>query len=416
MKKYLSIFVLCLIPFYSLATEVDFKSVITTALENSSAVKISEKNVEKSFADLAISESYGLPSVTLSGGISRKKTGDKTSKSSSVGVTAGYYLFNGGKTVNSINVANNNKQKAIITHKKNVSSVIVQVAQIYYGVKRYRVIKNSYTVALENTKKVMEIEKIKFESGAADKTLYLDAQSNYYDTKAKLGDVESILSSLNTRYYNVTGTEIPKDLPDANLSALETIKSLDEAVEKAKKNNPNVKIAKLDLQNADYNYLIALASHSPTLSVSASVRRKNNLNDNEVSGGINYSLPLFNGGRDLANTTKGKIVKQQSEMQFKKVVDDAEVSAINAWRNYLSAKETLSAYKKSFDSAKMTFEIEQIRYKNKTTESTKLLDVQNEKILAEQKYVWAIENSIVSVLNLLIATGEFDMETLENIK
>ena len=416
MKKYLSVFLLCCVPFYSFATDVDFKYVISVALENSNEVNISKKNIEKSLADVAIAESGGLPNITLNGNVNNTKTDGKSSNNSSLGLDLKYNVFNGGKTTNSINIAKNNNKKAIIQHKKNISEIIVKVAKVYYGVKKSRILQKSYEVALKNTKKIMNIEKIKFESGAVDKTLYLNAQSNYYATKAKLVNIETNISALNTQYYNFTGTDIPQGLPDADLSALETIKSLDEAIEKAKSNNLDVQIAKINFENSESNYIISLAEHSPSLNINSSIKRKNDLKDNEVSAGITYSMPIFSGGGDLAKSTRGKIVKNQTKMLLKKAVDDAEVSAITAWREYLSAKQELSAYKKSLDSLKLSLDMEQIRYQNGSTESTKLLDIQNKKISAEQMYVSAIEKSIVSILNLLIATGEFNMETLENIK
>ena len=416
MKKYLSVFALSCIPFFSFATEVDFKHVISVALENSNEVKISKKNIEKAVADLAVQEAGGLPNVSLNGSAIKTKTDGDEKNNTSLGVDLKYNVFNGGKTFNSINIAKNNKAKAITGHKKNIANIVVQVAKVYYGVKKSRILERSYTVALKNTKEIMNIEKIRFESGATDKTLYLNAQSNYYATKAKLLNIKTTISALNTQYYNFTGTDIPQGLPDADLTQLETIKSLDEAIKKAKANNLDVQMAKIDLQNSDYGYLISLAEHSPKLNLVGSVKRKNNLKDNEISGGISYSMALFSGGSDLAKTAKSKIQKQQSEIMFKKSMDDAEVSAINAWREYKLSKGELSAYKKSLDSLKMSLEMEQIRYKNKNTESTKLLDIQNKKINAEQMYVSAIEKSIIAVLNLLIVTGEFDLESLEKIK
>ena len=416
MKKYSLISLLLLVPVYSFANDVDLKSVITTAMENSRTIKISQKNVERSFGDVKIAESYGLPSVNLSGGFNAKESNSKKTETKTLGLYMGYNIYNGNKTTNSINIAINNKQKAIIAHKKNISGLVIYMAKIYYGIKRHRILKKSYMVALQNNKKIMEIEKQKYEKGLNDKTLYLDAETNYYNTKVKLANVETTLSSLGNQYYNLIGTEVPKKLPDADLSSLEIITSLDDAIKKAQKNNIDVQTAKLNLENAKYEHLNALAEYSPVLSVNGAIKQKNDVKTNEVSGGITYTVPIFDGGRNATKANNAKLKRQQSEMYYKRAMDVAKIDTTSYWRNYISSKQSLLSYKKSFNSLKMSLEVEQARYKNNNTPSSKLLDIQNKKMTAEANYLSAIQTSFISILNLLIITGEFDMELLENIQ
>ncbi|MGB1360503.1 MAG: TolC family protein [Alphaproteobacteria bacterium] len=395
---------------------LDFPKIIGLAIKNSDAIKMSEKQVEKSFIDVKMKQSEFLPTVTLQGNAGKTKIDKKTITSNSVDLSVNQNLFNGLKTANGINLAKTAKEKSILNHKKNVSNFILQIGKVYYTVKKIRVLKQSYEVAMKNSQKIMDIENIKFKNGASTKTKYLQAESSFYSNKAKLVDMETSLNSAKINFKNITGVDIPKVLPSIDLSGIELPSDMDSLIQKAKKDNMDVKIAGLDKKIADYNYKISLASHSPELNAIGSVKRDITNSMNTVYMGVNYKVPIFSGGRDIGGVAKSKADKMNSSYAYNQALQMAEINAMNAWKKYLSSQQELKSYKKSFESRKLILDAQNIKYKNGLTTSSDLLDAQDKKIQMEQMYISAQEKHALSILELLIVINELTPENLKKIK
>ena len=116
-----------------------------------------------------------LPKLELKGGASTIKQSNVRTNSQNISLNLNYNVFNGGKTLNTINISNNNQKKSLIEHEKNIAETILLTTKVYYGVKKTRILKEAYEIALKNNQNIMEKEKIKFENGVATKESYLNA-------------------------------------------------------------------------------------------------------------------------------------------------------------------------------------------------------------------------------------------------
>jgi len=416
MKKIILTCISLLFSNSAISQEIDFKDIILLIIENSTNIQITKKNIEESYIDIRVQESKMLPKLELKGGISKTKQNNTTINDRNISLNLNYNVFNGGKTLNSVRIYNNNQRKSLIEHKKNIAETILLITKVYYGVKKSRILKKAYQIALNNNQNIMLKEKIKFENGIATKESYLNAQSSYYNIKAKLEVLSTNISALESQYYSYTGTTISKKLPDIDLSDIIISSTMQETIERAKVNNFDVQIAKINLENANYNYQIAIASNSPEIDLYGSVKNQTGFDDNTVSIGFNYTIPLYSGGGDIAKQKKGLVAKKISKLKYNKVISDSELSAINAWKNYTSSKIEFDSYQKSFEAIQLSLEAEQIKYDNGYSDSDSLLELQDKKLTIQQQYTSAVEKKITSVMDVLIATGDFTMQNLEKIK
>ena len=68
------------------------------------------------------------------------------------------------------------------------------------------------------------------------------------------------------------------------------------------------------------------------------------------------------------------------------------------------------------EAIKLSLEAEQIKYDSAYSDSDSLLELQDKKLKIQQQYTSAIEKKITSVMDMLIATGDFTAQNLEKIK
>ena len=66
------------------------------------------------------------------------------------------------------------------------------------------------------------------------------------------------------------------------------------------------------------------------------------------------------------------------------------------------------------EAIKLSLEAEQIKYNSGYSDSDTLLELQDKKLKIQQQYTSAVEKKITSVMDMLIATGDFTAQNLKN--
>ena len=155
MKKIILISAFLLFSNYSFSQEIEFKDIISLIIKNATNIQISKKNIEESFIDIKEQESKMLPKLELKGGASTIKQSNTRTNNQNISLNLNYNIFNGSKTLNTINISNNNKKKSLIEYEKNIAETILLTTKIYYGVKKTRILKEAYENALKNKQKIM---------------------------------------------------------------------------------------------------------------------------------------------------------------------------------------------------------------------------------------------------------------------
>ena len=141
MKKIILICTSLLFLNSSFSQEIDFKDIISLIIKNATNIQITKRNIEKNFIDVKEQESKILPKLELKGVASTTKQSNVRTNSQNISLNLNYNIFNGGKTLNTINISNNNQKKSLIEHKKNIAETILLTTKVYYGVKKTRILK-----------------------------------------------------------------------------------------------------------------------------------------------------------------------------------------------------------------------------------------------------------------------------------
>ena len=161
------------------------------------------------------------------------------------------------------------------------------------------------------------------------------------------------------------------------------------ANEIAKKENPKLYIAELELQQSRQYVRIALSELSPSAKLSFKSTRTDDTSssydesDKEILK-AEASWPIFSGGKNLASVKKSKSIKRQKLLLYEDAKRSADAAVASAWSSFQSSKSFLQSIKSQVKAAEIAYEGITSEYESGSGRST--LDViQSNSILLNSK-------------------------------
>jgi outer membrane protein len=176
---------------------------------------------------------------------------------------------------------------------------------------------------------------------------------------------------------------------------------------------PEIARAKLAIDNADFNILLAKSSFSPTITASLGLSTNYGFNlslpegvsntalfsqlDNNLGygGGFNISIPIFNRFQTKNRVAQSFINKQISEtrlesekLQLKQTIEQAFLDARSGLKAYEAAKISLEAQKEAFKNAEESYTYGAMTLFDFDLVRTRLVSAEGAMIRAKYDYVF----------------------------
>ncbi len=221
-------------------------------------------------------------------------------------------------------------------------------------------------------------------------------------------------------YENVIGSiDGTSELSDKLNINIKLPGSLSEASEISQSNNPELIIAKLELQQSEKDVTIARADLAPSVSLSFQSTKTEDLSstyderDKEVLKAT-VSWPIFSGGKNRATLKKNRNLNNQKKLLLENEINSNKTSVASAWSNYQSSKSMLDSVRSQVRAAEIANEGITIEYESGLGRST--LDViQSNTLLLDSKISLANSerNYLLSQLKLLQSIGLLTAEYLQ---
>ncbi len=257
------------------------------ALANSSKVISAMQDVENSkldrdsaiasfYPNLSLQGSVGIPYPSLNDGPS------STDPSASYGISLSQQLYSGGARLASLRQTALSITKAKISEASVRNSVLQTAETLFFDLLEKQDARAVAQKELQAAEKSLEVARGRYEVGAVDKVVYLQAQSKYKTKQAALYQAEYAerlsrsklqialgLSRIGELY--LTPSLVPEDLFFLDVERTISLDSLAPFIEKLKafalEHNPDLNALELSLQIQDLNVQIKEAAFYPTLSL-----------------------------------------------------------------------------------------------------------------------------------------------------
>ncbi len=150
--------------------------------------------------------------------------------------------------------------------------------------------------------------------------------------------------------------------------------------------------------------LVGFASHQQVWQQDSWFEKKNWLHGTLV--GLNLNIPIFDGFERRADLQSARINMERVALETKEFERGITLSVVNARTQFVNAQKTIEARKKTIALAEKIYETTQIKYREGVGSSVELRQAENELYDAQDNYIDALYDLLVTKIDLDIALGE----------
>ena len=374
---------------------------LSKAYKDNSKLNAERENLEISKEEINEAKSDFLPSVTISGYVSNENTTKLTNRSgadvqstdvepSQESILIEQTLFQGLGGVANLKKSNIGLELSKSRLKKAEQEILFEAIEAYTNliINKKKVGINILNVNL--IERQVENDKNRLERSEINLTDLAQSEASLAGANAKLIETQNQLITSKLDYEKTIGIiNNYEDLRETYVFNYELPRSLASANQIAKKENPDLNIAILELKLSQQDVLIAQSELSPSASLSYKITRTDDTSssydetDKEILK-AEASWPIFSGGKNIASLKKSKSFRQQKQLLLEDSKKSNKALVANALSNFQSSKSFLTAIRSQVNAAEIANEGITIEYESGSGRST--LDViQSNSILLNAK-------------------------------
>ncbi len=335
-------------------------------------------------------------------------------------------IYQGGLVKNGIRAADARVAAGAETLRATEASVFSQVVAAYNDVIRDMAIVELNRANVSQLDVNLRATNDRFEVGDLTRTDVAQSEARLSQARADLRNAEANLIASKERYIQQVG-EAPTDLtPPPPLPNLPT--DVNEAVEIAIKENPDIAAATKNSEAAGFDVKSARAARLPTLAAIGNFNRSDNFGGAIVPPGLQlnipatqesaavgaqFSLPIFQGGRPSAQIRQAqarKTAAMENQIGTERSVIQQVRAAFASWRASLDVIKSAEAAIAAND-----LSLEGVRAENGVGNRTiiEVLNAEQELINARVTLATARRNAYVAGFTLLAAMGNAEARDLD---
>ena len=419
MKKILILVSLTVFSF-SNAIAVTLYDALNQTYQNNIQLNAERENLKASEEDINISKSDYMPSLTLSGSKSIEDTNKLTNQTggdatisdvdpftTSIKLEQTLLDFGRGlelkKSITGLNLA---KAKLI----KKEQDVLHSAIDAYSSLILAREKKNINRKNLNLLKRQVENDKIRLDRGQITITDLAQSESSLAGAQAQFTQAKSDLLIAKLTYENIIGNISDPNKLKKNSNAIVSIpKTLNEAINLSKQNNPDIKIAKFDLAQSEQDLEISKSDLSPTASLSIERSYADDISStiDEREKDVlkaTVSWPFYSGGKKRSTIDKNSNLTNRKKLLLDDVVRTHQTNVASAWSSLEASKGFLNSVKAQVRAAQIANDGIAAEYErgSRTTldviqSNTLLLSAQISLASSEKNYLMAQYNLIKAV-------------------
>ena len=428
MKKILII----ILSFFCLTTQslaATLYEALNETYKNNTQLNAERENIKASEEDLNISQADYKPSLTLSGSKSLENTNKLTNQSGgdasisdsdpfTTSIKLEQTLLDFGRDLNyQKNFIGLDLSKAKLLKKEQevIYSAIEAFTAIILSREKVQINRQNLNLLI----KQVENDKVRLDRGQITTADLSQTESSLAGAAAQLTQSRSELIINKLNYENIIGKLTnPNELKKSNRAIVGLPSELSTAQNLSKNNNPDIKIARIELTQSEMDIAIAESDLKPSASLSLERSYSDDFSstyDQREKDTLKatVSWPFYSGGSKKAKINKNSNLKVKKRLLLEDVIKTTETNVGSAWSNLESSKSFLNSVRAQVRAAKIANEGIAAEYERGSRTTLDVIQSNSLLLSAKISLAESERNNLIAQYNLLKAIGLLNSEYLK---
>ena len=428
MKK-IFIIVIASIFYFSNAFAVTLLDALNQTYKNNIQLNAERENIKASEEDVNIAKADYKPSLTLSGSKSIENTNKLTNQSGgdatindvdpfSTSIKLEQKLLDYGrdlaleKNITALDLA---KAKLVKKEQEILHDAIYAFTNLIFARETLNINAKNLNLLIRQ----VENDKIRRDRGQITNTDLAQSESSLAGAQAQFAKSKSDLLISKLNYENVIGKLSDPNQLKKNSNAIVSIPStLNEAINISKQNNPDILIAKLDLEKSEKDLAISESDLKPTASISLQRTYTDDLSAtvNQKEQDVlkaTLSWPFYSGGKKKSTINKNSNLTTRKRLLLDDAVRTNETNVASAWSSLESSESFLNSVKVQVSAAKIANEGIAAEYERGSRTTLDVIQSNALLLSAQISLASSEKNYLMAQYNLLKAVGLLSSQYLK---
>lgn len=428
MKKLLVVVILTVFSF-SNAIAVTLYDALNQTYQNNIQLNAERENIKASEEDINISKADYKPTISLSGSKSIENTNKLTNQSGgdatindadpfSTSIKLEQTLLDYGRDLTlEKNITALDLAKARLIKKEQ--DVLHSAVDAYTNLILAREKQDINRKNLNLLRRQVENDKIRRDRGQITNTDLAQSESSLAGAQAQFTQAKSDLLIAKLTYENIIGKIAdPNQLKKNSKSIVNIPNSLSDAINLSKQNNPDIKIAKFDLEQSEKDVAISQSDLKPSASLSLERSYSDDLSStiDEREKDVlkaTVSWPFFTGGKIQSKINKQSNLTTRKRLLLDHAVRTNETNVASAWSSLESSKSFLNSVKVQVRAAQIANEGIAAEYERGSRTTLDVIQSNSLLLSAQLSQVNSERNYLMAQYNLLKAVGLLNSQYLK---
>ena len=428
MKKILSVIIYIFL-LTSNAFAVTLYEALNDTFKNNTQLNAERENIKASEEDINISRADYMPSLSLTGSKSFENTNKLTNQSGgnasitdvdplTTSIKLEQSLLDYGRDIShQKNIVGLELARAKLSKKEQ--DVIYSAIETFTGLILAREKLEINRRNLNLLVRQVETDKVRLDRGKITITDLSQSESSLAGAQAQFTQASNDLLISILNYENIVGNSPDPNKLKKNSKAIANIpSSLENAIELSKKNNPDIKIAELDLIQSEKDLAISESDLKPTASLSLERSYSEDLSatyDEKEKDVLKATIswPFYSGGKKRSTINKNSNLTYRKRLLLEDAIKTNDTKVASAWSSLESSKSFLNSVKAQVRAAKIANEGISAEYERGSRTTLDVIQSNSLLLTAQISLANSQRNYLMAQYNLLKSVGLLNSDYLK---
>ncbi len=417
--------------YFSNAFSVTLYDALNQTYKNNIQLNAERENIKASEEDVNISKADYKPSLTLSGSKSIEDTNKLTNQSGgdatisdvdpfTTSIKLEQTILDFGRDITlQKNITALDLAKAKLVKKEQ--DILHKAIDAFTNLILARETLNINSKNLNLLIRQVENDKIRRDRGQITNTDLAQSESSLAGAQAQFAKAKSDLLISKLNYENIIGKISDPNQLKKNSNAIVSIpNTLSEAINLSKQNNPDILIAKLDLEKSEKDLAISESDLKPSASLSLERSYSDDLTstiDEREKDTLKATLswPFYSGGKKRSTINKNSNLTTRKRLLLDDAVRTNETNVASAWSSLQSSESFLNSVKVQVGASQIAYEGVTAEYERGSRTTLDVIQSNALLLSAQISLADSEKNYLMAQYNLLKAVGLLNSQYL-NLK